>query len=49
MHSPAPLVVHTPGYGEEMSMHPELARYFNVLHINLHIWIMGITENLYSW
>lgn len=34
MHSPAPLVVHTPGYGGEMSMHPELAQYFNVLHIN---------------
>lgn len=30
----APLIVHTPGYGGEMSMHPELAQYFNVLHIN---------------
>lgn len=30
----APLIVHTPGYGTEMSMHPELAQYFNVLHIN---------------
>ena len=34
MNSPAPLLVHTPGYGGEMSMHPELAQYFNVLHIN---------------
>jgi cephalosporin-C deacetylase-like acetyl esterase len=32
---PAPLLVHTPGYGAEMSMHPELAAQgFNVLHIN---------------
>lgn len=30
----APLIVHTPGYGGEMSMHPELAQYFHVLHIN---------------
>jgi cephalosporin-C deacetylase-like acetyl esterase len=30
----APLLVHTPGYGGEMSMHPELAQYFHVLHIN---------------
>lgn len=30
----APLAVHTPGYGSEMSMHPELARYFNVLEIS---------------
>lgn len=30
----APLIVHTPGYGSEMSMHPELAQYFNVLHIS---------------
>lgn len=30
----APLLVHTPGYGGEISMHPELAQYFNVLHIN---------------
>lgn len=30
----APLIVHTPGYFAEMSMHPELAQYFNVLHIN---------------
>ncbi len=30
----APLIVHTPGYGSEMSMHPELAQYYNVLHIS---------------
>lgn len=30
----APLIVHTPGYGGEMSMHPELAQHFSVLHIN---------------
>lgn len=30
----APLIVHTPGYGGEMSMHPELAQHFHVLHIN---------------
>lgn len=34
MHSLAPLLVHTPGYGGEMSIHPEMAQYFNVLHIN---------------
>ncbi len=33
-HKKAPLIVHTPGYGGEMSMHPELAQYFHVLHIN---------------
>ena len=31
---PAPLLIHTPGYGGEMSMHPELSEYFNVLHVN---------------
>jgi len=32
---PAPLLVHLPGYGAEMSAHPELvAAGFNVLHIN---------------
>jgi len=32
---PAPLLVHTPGYGAEMSAHPELvAQGFNVLHVN---------------
>jgi cephalosporin-C deacetylase-like acetyl esterase len=32
---PAPLLAHTPGYGAEMSMHPELAAQgFNVIHIN---------------
>lgn len=30
----APLAVHTPGYGGEMSMHPELTDRFHVLHIN---------------
>lgn len=30
----APLIVHTPGYCGEMSMHPELAQYFHVLHVN---------------
>lgn len=30
----APLVVHTPGYGAEMSFHPEIAQYYNVLHIS---------------
>lgn len=30
----APLIVHTPGYGGEMSMHPELANEFHVLHVN---------------
>ncbi len=33
-HKRAPIIVHTPGYGGEMSMHPELAQYFHVLHIN---------------
>lgn len=33
-HKSAPLLVHTPGYGSEMSMHPELAQHFHVLHIN---------------
>lgn len=33
-HKEAPLIVHTPGYGGEMSMHPEMAQYFNVIHIN---------------
>ncbi|HZG56267.1 acetylxylan esterase [Paenibacillus sp.] len=32
---PAPLLVHVPGYGAEMSAHPELvAAGYNVLHIN---------------
>jgi cephalosporin-C deacetylase-like acetyl esterase len=32
---PAPLLVHTPGYGAEMSAHPDLvAQGYNVLHIN---------------
>lgn len=32
---PAPLLIHTPGYGAEMSAHPDLvARGYNVLHIN---------------
>ncbi|MCL2369948.1 MAG: acetylxylan esterase [Firmicutes bacterium] len=30
----APLLIHTPGYGAEMSMHPELTDSFNVLHVN---------------
>ena len=30
----APLLVHTPGYGGEMSIHPELTDSFCVLHIN---------------
>lgn len=30
----APLLVHLPGYGGEMSMHPELSERYNVLHIN---------------
>lgn len=30
----APLLVHTPGYGAEMSIHPELTDSFCVLHIN---------------
>lgn len=33
--SPAPLLVHVPGYGAEMSIHPELqASGFNVLHVS---------------
>ncbi len=33
--SPAPLVVHVPGYGAEMSVHPDLvAAGYNVLHIS---------------
>ena len=33
--SPAPLLVHVPGYGAEMSVHPDLvAAGFNVLHIS---------------
>lgn len=32
---PAPLLVHLPGYGAEMSIHPEImAEGFNILHIN---------------
>ncbi|MGC9523187.1 MAG: alpha/beta hydrolase family protein [Anaerolineae bacterium] len=32
---PAPLLVHTPGYGAEMQIHPDLvARGYNVLHVN---------------
>ena len=32
---PAPLLIHLPGYGAEMSAHPELvAAGYNVLHIN---------------
>jgi cephalosporin-C deacetylase-like acetyl esterase len=32
---PAPLLVHTPGYGAEMSAHPDLvALGYNVLHVN---------------
>ena len=30
----APLAVHTPGYGGEMSFHPEMATRWNVLHIS---------------
>ena len=30
----APLLIHTPAYGSEMSMHPELTDSFNVLHVN---------------
>jgi cephalosporin-C deacetylase-like acetyl esterase len=34
-HGPAPLLVHVPGYGSEMSAHPDLVMQgFNVLHIN---------------
>lgn len=33
--SPAPLLVHLPGYGHEMSAHPELvAQGYNVLHVS---------------
>jgi cephalosporin-C deacetylase-like acetyl esterase len=33
--APAPLLVHTPGYGAEMSVHPDLvAQGYNVLHVN---------------
>ena len=33
--APAPLLVHTPGYGAEISVHPDLvAQGYNVLHIN---------------
>lgn len=33
--TPAPLLIHTPGYGAEMTVHPELvAQGYNVLHIN---------------
>ncbi|MBN1837350.1 MAG: acetylxylan esterase [Spirochaetales bacterium] len=32
---PAPLLVHTPGYGAELSAHPEIvAQGYNVLHVN---------------
>ncbi len=32
---PAPLLVHTPGYGAEMSIHPDLVTQgYNVLHVN---------------
>ena len=32
---PAPLLVHTPGYGAEMSIHPDLVMQgYNVLHVN---------------
>jgi cephalosporin-C deacetylase-like acetyl esterase len=32
---PAPLLVHTPGYGAEVSVHPDLvAQGYNVLHVN---------------
>jgi len=35
INGPGPLLVHTPGYGGEMSMHPDLAAWgFNVLHIS---------------
>jgi cephalosporin-C deacetylase-like acetyl esterase len=30
----APLLIHTPGYGGEMSIHPELTDSFCVLHVN---------------
>jgi cephalosporin-C deacetylase-like acetyl esterase len=33
-HKAAPLLIHTPGYGGEMSIHPELTDAFCVLHIN---------------
>ena len=33
-HKAAPLLIHTPGYGAEMSIHPELTDSFCVLHIN---------------
>ncbi len=33
--APAPLLVHTPGYGAEMSVHPDLVMQgYNVLHVN---------------
>jgi len=33
--TPAPLLVHTPGYGAEISVHPDLvAQGYNVLHVN---------------
>jgi hypothetical protein len=33
--APAPLLVHTPGYGAEISVHPDLAAQgYNVLHVN---------------
>ncbi|MBN1875545.1 MAG: acetylxylan esterase [Anaerolineae bacterium] len=32
---PAPLLIHVPGYGAEMSLHPDLvAQGYNVLHVN---------------
>lgn len=31
---PAPLLVHMPGYGAEMSFHPDMAQRYNVLHIS---------------
>jgi cephalosporin-C deacetylase-like acetyl esterase len=32
---PAPLLIHTPGYGAEMSVHPDLVMQgYNVLHVN---------------
>ena len=33
-HKKAPLLIHTPGYGGEMSIHPEFTDSFCVLHIN---------------
>jgi len=47
---PAPLVVHVPGYGSEVSIHPEIqAQGFSVLHVQPMGYMNPVERNLEKW